>query len=118
MMLLNLPIAVAIGPLVTPTFQLRGSPSGVETNNMLLQGNFTYGSGGTSADAYLQTSADGGITWGDVANFHFLLAGARFGSFLPLPPPPPVPPGYSPLDGSLTANPVKDGFFGVGCQAA
>lgn len=112
MMLLNLPITVAVGPLVTPTFQLRGSPSGVETNNMLLQGNFTYGSGGTSADAYLQTSADGGITWGDVANFHFLLASARFWSVLTSTPSTAVPPGYVPLDAGLTANTVKDGIFG------
>jgi hypothetical protein len=112
MMLLNLPITVAVGPLVTPTFQLRGSPSGVETTSIALQGNFTYGSGGTTADAYLQTSLDGGTTWADVANFHFLLANARLISVLTLSPSTPVAPGYVPLDGSLTANTVKDGVFG------
>ena len=28
---------------------------------------FTYGSGGTSVDVYVQTSIDGGITWWDIA---------------------------------------------------
>jgi|ERR1700687_5470353 len=112
MQLLLLPITTAVGPLVTPIFQLRGSPGGVETSNMLLQANFTYGSGGTSADAYVQTSADGGNSWGDVANFHFLLASARVLSVLTLSPSTAVAPGYVPTDGTLAANTVKDGIFG------
>jgi hypothetical protein len=112
MQLLLLPITTAIGPLTTNNFQLRGSVGGVETSNMLLQATFTYGSGGTSADAYIQTSVDGGTTWGDVANFHFLLVSARLISVLTLSPSTPVAPGYVPLDGSLAANTVKDGIFG------
>jgi hypothetical protein len=42
-------------------------------------GNFTYGSGGTSADAYIQTSLDGGTTWIDLAECNLLLASARKG---------------------------------------
>jgi len=39
--------------------------------NLILQGKFTYGSGGTSVDAWIQTTFDGGTTWCDLANFHF-----------------------------------------------
>ncbi len=36
---------------------------------------FTYvASSATSADAYVQTSLDGGVTWLDVVNFHFTTA--------------------------------------------
>lgn len=112
MQLLSLPITTAVGPAVTNTFQLRGSPSGVETTNMSLQGTFTYGSGGTSADAYVQTSLDGGISWVDVANFHFLLATARLVSVLTLLPATPFPPVYVPTDGSLASGTIKDGLFG------
>lgn len=35
---------------------------------------FTYGSGGTTADAYVQTSFDGGTTWFDIVNFRFTTA--------------------------------------------
>lgn len=38
---------------------------------------FTYDSGGTSADAWVQTTLDGGTTWFDIANFHFLVASAK-----------------------------------------
>jgi hypothetical protein len=112
MQLLNLPITTAVGPSVTSTFQLRGSPGGVETSNMLLQATFTYGSGGTSADAYIQTSVSDGVDWVDVANFHFLLASARVLSVLTLSPATPVAPGYVPTDGTLAANTVKDGIIG------
>lgn len=49
-----------------------GEPIGVE-----LDAHFTYGSGGTSVDAYVQTSTDGGATWWDIANFHFTTATAN-----------------------------------------
>jgi hypothetical protein len=37
---------------------------------------FTYGSGGTSAKFWVQTSLDGGVTWLDVMSFAFLTATA------------------------------------------
>jgi hypothetical protein len=43
---------------------------------MLLYASFVYGSGGTSVDVWTQTSLDGGSTWIDVCNFHFLQATA------------------------------------------
>jgi hypothetical protein len=109
MQLLNLPITVAVGPLVTNNFQLRGGPGGVGNLTMLLQGNFTYGSGGTTADAWVQTSLDGGATWTDVANFHFLLASARKALNLSSLT---VVASFAPSDGTLAADTVKDGILG------
>lgn len=37
------------------------------TKHILVHSNFTYGSGGTAAKFYLQSSADEGVTWFDVA---------------------------------------------------
>jgi hypothetical protein len=41
------------------------------------QATFTYGSGGTTCKAWLQTSLDGGTTWRDVAAFAFTTASAK-----------------------------------------
>lgn len=38
---------------------------------------FTYGSGGTAANFYLQSSVDGGVTWFDIANFSQTTASAN-----------------------------------------
>ena len=40
---------------------------------------FTYGSGGTTAKAFVQTSFDDGATWQDVTVFSFTTATARKG---------------------------------------
>jgi hypothetical protein len=75
-----------------------------------IQGNFTYGSGGTNATAYVQTSIDGGITWCDVASFQWTTASARKVSAVTT---------YVALaaattctDGSLTANTILNGLLG------
>jgi len=39
-------------------------------------GALTYGSGGTTIKAWIQTSLDGGLTWFDVANMAFTTASA------------------------------------------
>jgi hypothetical protein len=107
----TLPITTAITATVTPMYQLRPGPGGqLLTTNMSLQATFTYGSGGTSADAYVQTSIDGGNTWIDVANFHFLTTTARFTYNLFSGTP--VTTEYTPTDGSLASNTAKDGTFG------
>lgn len=64
------------GPLtgVTPgpTLQLRPGPGGVSSPVAVgILANFIYGSGGTTANVYVQTSLDGGQTWCDVAVFAF-----------------------------------------------
>jgi hypothetical protein len=75
----------------------------------LLQGTFTYDSGGTSADAWVQTSIDGQNSWLDVCNFHFTTASGRFAFNLSALTP--VATEYSPTDGTLAANTAKDGIL-------
>ena len=70
----------------------------------------TYGSGGTSAEAWVQTSIDGGTTWTDVTNFHFTKAWARF--LYNLCSATPVTNEYTPIDGALAPNTSKDGLIG------
>jgi hypothetical protein len=78
--------------------------------SIAVQANFTAGSGGTSVDAYLQTSLDGGITWFDIAEFHFTTSSAiavyNLSSLTP------VTAQYTPTNGALTANTAKDGILG------
>lgn len=71
---------------------------------------FTYGSGGTSSTAYLQTSLDGGTTWIDIACFAFTTSSAS--KVVNLSARTPVGTLYTPTDGSLTDNTSKDGILG------
>lgn len=105
--LANLALTTAVAAQTTPTLQFA---SGYAPTNALIQGTFTYGSGGTSADAWVQTSADGGATWTDVANFHFTTSSARFAYNLSSLTP--VTSEYTPTDGTLSANTAKDGLIG------
>jgi hypothetical protein len=45
-------------------------------SSAILQADFTYGSGGTTVSAFVQTTFDGGATWVDAANFSFATASA------------------------------------------
>jgi hypothetical protein len=113
--LLNLPITTAVGPLTSQVFQIRPGPGGQWLPaTMTIQANFTYGSGGTSTDAYLQTSLDGMNTWVDIAEFHFLVASARFiwtleSSLVAAPVQ-----ITTPTDGAMTANTALLRHCGVG----
>lgn len=109
--ILNVPVTTAVTASASPASQLRPGPGGQSLpSGALLQGNFTYGSGGTSVDAWVQTSIDGGGTWTDVANFHFTTASARF--LYNLCSSTAVSASYVPTDGSLAANTAKDGLIG------
>ena len=104
--LLNVTITTAVTAVVTTTEQFRdGNPE-----SAIIQGTFTYGSGGTTADAWVQTSVDEGGTWIDVANFHFTTANARF--LYNLSALTAITAEATPTDGSLAANTSKDGFLG------
>src|SRR6202035_2203822 len=74
--LLNVPVANAVTAQLGPTLQVRSRNAATPTN-LVLQGTLTYTSGGTTADAWVQTTLDGGLTWNDVANFHFTTAAGR-----------------------------------------
>lgn len=108
--LLNIGVTAAVTTQISSTFQLRSSPgqAGLPAS-ITLQANFTYGSGGTSADAWVQTSIDGGTTWCDVAHFTFTTSSLRSvtsvtssKSFTQA----------APTDGTLAAGTVNDGLFG------
>lgn len=53
-----------------PTYSLPG----LNIESLGLQAKFTYGSGGTTAKVWVQTTFDQGATWVDIANFAFTTA--------------------------------------------
>lgn len=109
--ILNVPVTTAVTALLSSVYQLRPGPGAQALpSGALIQGNFTYGSGGTSADAYVQTSIDGGGTWTDVANFHFTTSSARF--IYNLNSSTSKTTEVVPTDGSLAANTSVDGVIG------
>ena len=79
-------------------------------SSICVQASFSYGSGGTTVDAYPQTSIDNGVTWIDIAQFHFTTASAR--SVYNLNSQTPISSEYTPTDGALSANTAKDGIVG------
>jgi hypothetical protein len=78
--------------------------------SILCQGNFIYGSGGTSGTFWVQTSIDGGVTWCDVFSFGVLLANLRQAMNVVA-----ITPKLTPItitDGSLAANTAVDALIG------
>jgi hypothetical protein len=75
--LLNVPVTTAVTALVGGTYQLREQGGNAPQPSIILQGTLIYGSGGTTADAWVQTSLDGGVSWNDIANFHATTAAYR-----------------------------------------
>lgn len=78
--------------------------------SVALHCNFTYGSGGTSAKVYVQTSFDGGTTWVDIANFAHTTASLR--RLYNLSGLTPVTTVYTATDGALADDTAKDGLIG------
>jgi hypothetical protein len=104
--ILNLDITTAVSATAGDTFEV---PAGFKT--LSLEGVFTYGSSGTSAKVYVQTTFDGGVTWVDIACFAFTTASASKAANLSCLTP--VTTVYTPTDGSLEDNTVKDGLLGT-----
>jgi hypothetical protein len=75
-----------------------------------VQAVFVYGSGGTTAKAYVQTSLDNGVTWIDVASFAFATATATKVSAVNIYTA--VAAAVTPTDGTLTDNTILSGIFG------
>lgn len=103
--LLTLPITTAQAAQVGNIIKLPSHCIGLS-----VLANFTYGSGGTTADAWVQTSLDGGNTWMDIFEFSFALASAKkamtvISESAVLTP-------TTPADGTLTANTAIAGFIG------
>ena len=106
MLLLNIPITAAAGPLTTAPFHCRGI---APPSSIVLQGNFHYGSGGTAVDCDMQTSIDG-VNFFDVANFNFATTSARV--LYNLSSLTPRTAQLTPTDGTLDPNTCIDGIIG------
>ncbi len=79
-------------------------------SSLAIYANFAYGSGGTTADAFVQTSFDGGGTWIDIAQFHFTTAAAKRMYNLTRAA---VTTQATPGDGALANNTSVNGFLGA-----
>jgi Neuraminidase (sialidase) len=102
-----LPTTVITAPLtnqVGPVFETG------DHEEAIFEAVFTYGSGGTTAKAWIQTSVDGGATWFDVANFAFAQISATRISEVQGQTVSAA--AYVPTDGTLADNTVKDGMLG------
>jgi hypothetical protein len=108
--LLSLTITTALTAQVSPVLESRPGVAGLPAEAALIQANFTWGSGGTTVDAWVQTTLDGGGTWTDVCNFHFTTSSAR--AIANVSALTPVTTIYTPTDGSLSSNTCKDGIVG------
>lgn len=81
-----------------------------DVSHLELFASFDYGSGGTSAKAYVQTSLDGGATWIDIACFAFAQADASKMSDVSANAV--LLPSTVPTDGTLADDTVRDGVIG------
>jgi len=79
------------------------------TRALLLECNFTYGSGGTSAKYWVQTSVDG-TNWIDIANFAHTTSSVR--RVYNLSAMTAVTTVYTATDGTLSDSTSKDGIVG------
>jgi hypothetical protein len=77
--------------------------------SLTLHATFTYGSGGTNATAYVQTSLDGGASWVDIASFQFTTTSAKRAYHLTAAA---VTSITTPTEGTLTANTAVNGLLG------
>ena len=93
------------------TAALKTSVSGLaRASSLALYCNFTYGSSGTTAKVYVQTSFDGGTTWIDIAMFdHTTSSLARAYNLTSTTA---ITSVYTVTDGSLSSNTCKDGLIG------
>jgi hypothetical protein len=97
----------AASTTVSDTVSLGQIPAAQEIS---VQATFVYGSGGTTAKAYVQTSLDGGTTWVDVMSFAFTTATATKMSSVNIYVA--VAAAITPTDGTLTDNTILNGLMG------
>lgn len=105
-LLAPLTISTAIGATgTTPVTNLTGM------KYVTVEAKFLYGSGGTTANAYVQTSLDLGLTWVDIMNFSFTTSAASKVSAVTTMIAPAAQ-AFAPSDGSLSANTIIQGVLG------
>ena len=80
------------------------------TESLIVQAMFTYGSGGTNVTAYVQTSFDDGDYWHDIASFQFTTATAR--KLSKVISTAALTANTTTTDGALTINTILDGVLG------
>lgn len=106
---------------ISPTAALTGVAAGTGytpvvgipwARYLVLHANFTYGSGGTTAKVWVQTSIDGGVSWFDIANFAFTTATAKKVSTVVIDPTTPLTAGTTPASAALADNTVLNGVIG------
>lgn len=103
--LADLPITTALtGSAQTAIENLEGMLAGT------IQAKFAYGSGGTSAKAYVQTTLDNGLTWVDIASITFTTASAT--KIINLSGLTPKTTAVTPSDGALSDDTCVDGVLG------
>ena len=103
--LADLPITTALtGSTQTAIENLEGMLAGT------IQAKFAYGSGGTSAKAYVQTTLDDGLTWVDIASFAFTTTSAM--KIINLSGLTPKTTAVTPSDGALSDDTCVDGVLG------
>lgn len=108
-LLAPLTIAAAVGATATPAVKRLGG-----AKYLVAEAVFLYGSGGTNASAYVQTSLDGGLSWMDIIAFQFTTAAlnkvAAVSADIAFAASAYVP--IAPTDGTLTANTSIQGILG------
>lgn len=87
-------------------------PSIVGALVLVLQAKFVYGSGGTTAKVWIQTSIDGGASWFDIANFAFTTANANKLHVIGFNPATPFVAGTTPGAQALADNTILPGILG------
>lgn len=99
-------ITTAVTAAVTNPVSTGTGPAG----SLLVQIDFVYGSGGTTAKVWVQTSLDGGTTWIDIANL--AATTASMSRVMNLSSRTAITTPYAVTDGTLADNTVKDGIVG------
>ena len=102
-----------------PTTTIHDAVTGVVTDPIIglvgmtylaVQTTFVYGAGGTSVDAWIQTSLDAGVSWIDVMNFHFTTAtGTKVSAVVTSTA---LAAAVTPGDAALGANTILSGLLG------
>jgi hypothetical protein len=86
-----------------------------KVDQIIMSSVFDYGSGGTTAKAWLQMSFDNGATWKDVINHAFLLADLSPTSVISSDVAPAAQ-AFAGTDGALADNTVHNGAIGGLCR--
>lgn len=79
--------------------------------HLVVEAIFTYGSGGTTAKFWVQTTFDGGTTWVDVMSFAFTTSSASKVSAISMAVAPAAQ-AFAPSDGALSDNTIIQGALG------